>query len=170
MTVNVMKGMEKIQEIMKTCIENEITENGILEDVETFLVIPREEEHVEEPFIWMYQHESRASRQADISHTMELTTPFQFNCAVYEKEMTDAEQSTMNLATRVIYAIAKNWQRVQSELLPGQRMIRNITLETFYPMGTVDVNNKSEHLPVVAVVLNVNHIINWKLCCKNQGD
>ena len=31
-----------------------------------------------------------------------------------------------------------------------------------------DVNNKSERLPVVAAVLNVNHIIDWRLCCKQQ--
>ena len=170
MTVNILAGMENIQEIMKESINREITENGLLEDVETFLVVPREEEHVEEPFVWMYQHETRAYRQPDISSTMELTTPFQFNCAVYEKEMEDANTSTQNLATRVILSIQKNWLTVQSEILPGNRLIRNITLETFYPMGTVDVNNKSEKLPVVAVVLNVNHIINWKLCCKNIGE
>jgi hypothetical protein len=117
----------------------------------------------------MYQHEARSGRQPDISGTMDLTIPFQFNCAVYEKEIEDANTSTQNLATRVILSICKNWQTVQSTILPGQRLIKNITLETFYPMGTVDVNNKSERLPVVAVILNVNIIINWKLCCKNLG-
>lgn len=165
MTVNISIGLEKIQEIMKQCLTKEIKENGLLEDVETFLTVYSEEEHVEEPFIWMYQHEARASRQPDISQTMELTIPFQFNCAVYETEMEDANTSTQNLATRVILSICKNWLTVQNEIL-GQRLIRNITLETYYPMGTVDVNNKSERLPVVAVVLNVNIMINWKLCCK----
>lgn len=170
MTVNINIGLEKIQGIMKTCLEKEISENGLLEDVETFLTVYSEEEHVEEPFIWMYQHEARTNRQPDISQTMDLTIPFQFNCAVYEKEMEDANISTQNLATRVILAVCKNWQKAQSETLPGQRLIRNITLETYYPMGTVDVNNKSERLPVVAVVLNVNIIINWKMCCKNLGE
>jgi len=97
-----------------------------------------------------------------------LTTPFQFNCAVYEPELEDANESTMNLATRVILAVQRNWQTIQNQELPGTRLIRNITLETFYPLGTVDVNNKSERLPVVAAVLNVNHIIDWRLCCKQQ--
>ena len=166
MTVNIDIGLEKIASIMKTCIEEEITTDGLLEDVETFLTVYSEEEHVEEPFIWMYQHEARAGRQPDISGTMDLIIPFQFNCAVYEKEMEDANTSTQNIATRVILAVCKNWQTVQSQILPGQRLINNITLETFYPMGTVDVNNKSERLPVVAVVLNVNIKINWKLCLK----
>ena len=170
MTVNISIGLEKIQEIMKQCIDTEITADGLLEDVETYLTVYSEEEHVEEPFIWMYQHEARASRQPDISSTMDLTIPFQFNCAVYEREIEDANTSTQNLATRVLLSICKNWQTVQSQVLPGQRLIKNITLETFYPMGTVQVNNKSEKLPVVAVVLNVNIIINWKMCCKQLGE
>ena len=172
MTVNISIGLETIKEIMRQCIEMERYEDGLLGDVETFLTVYSEEEHVEEPFVWMYQHEARTSRQPDISSTMDLTIPFQFNCAVYETEMEDADTSTQNLATRVILTICKNWQTIQSTKLPGQRLIKNITLETFYPMGTVEVNNKSERLPVVAVVLNVNIIINWKQCCKqiNNGE
>lgn len=165
---NIVVGMETLQTILAGCIEAEMTEDGLLGDVQTFKRIYLEEEHIDEPFIWMYQHETRPNRQADISRTMELTTPFQFNCAVYEPELEDANESTMNLATRVILAVQRNWQTIQNQELPGQRLIRNITLETFYPLGTVDVNNKSERLPVIAVVLNVNHIIDWRLCCKQQ--
>ena len=168
---NIVVGMETLQTILAGCIEAEMTPNGLLEDVQTFKRIYLEEEHIDEPFIWMYQHETRPNRQADISRTMELTTPFQFNCAVYEPELEDANESTMNLATRVILAVQRNWQTIQNQELPGTRLIRNITLETFYPLGTVDVNNKSERLPVIAVVLNVNHIIDWRLCCKqNLGE
>ena len=168
---NIVVGMETLQNILAGCIEAEMTEDGLLSDVQTFKKIYLEEEHIDEPFIWMYQHETRPNRQADISRTMELTTPFQFNCAVYEAELEDANEATMNLATRVILAVQRNWQTIQNQELPGTRLIRNITLETFYPLGTVDVNNKSERLPVIAVVLNVNHIIDWRLCCRqNNGE
>lgn len=169
MTVNIQTGLENVQLVMKGCIESEICENGLLEDVESFFTIYNDEDHVEEPVIWMYQHETRAGRQADISNTMDLTIPFQFNCSVYEPELEDANTATQNLATRVILAILRNWQTVQSEIMQG-RLIKNITLETFYPLGTIDVNNKSERLPVIGVLLNVNVIVNWKMCCKNLGD
>ena len=169
MTVNIQTGLENVQLIMKTCIESEICENGLLEDVESFFTIYNDEDHVEEPVIWMYQHETRAGRQADISNTMDLTIPFQFNCSVYEPELEDANTATQNLATRVILAILRNWQTVQAEIMQG-RLIKNITLETFYPLGTIDVNNKSERLPVIGVLLNVNVVVNWKMCCKNLGD
>ena len=107
---NIVVGMETLQTILAGCITTEMAPNGLLEDVNTFKKIYLEEEHIDEPFIWMYQHETRPGRQADISRTMELTTPFQFNCAVYEPELEDANESTMNLATRVILSVQRNWQ------------------------------------------------------------
>ena len=166
MTVNIVSGFENIYKIMKGCIEAEMTNDGLLKDVETFIPVYLDEEHVEEPVVWMYQLETTPSRQADISQTMELTTPFQFNCAFYEKEIEDANTSCQNLACRVVLSILNNWQTVQNQVLPGNRMIRNITLDRYYPLGTITVNGKSERLPVIGVRLNVNHIINWKLCCR----
>ena len=170
MTVNIVSGFENIYKVKKGCIDSEITTEGLLKDVETFIPIYNEEEKVDEPLVWMYQLETIPIRNADISQTMELTTPFQFNCAFYEKEIEDANTSCQNLACRVVLSILNNWQTVQSTLLPGERMIRNITFDRYYPLGTIEVNGKSERLPVTGVILNVNHIINWKMCCKIIND
>ena len=166
MTVNIVSGFENIYKVMKGCIEAEMTTGGLLESVETFIPVYLDEERVEEPVVWMYQLETTPVRQADISQTMQLQTPFQFNCAFYETDIEDANTSCQNLACRVVLSILKNWQTVQSTLLPGNRMITNITLDRYYPLGTIEVNGKSERLPVIGVRLNVNHIINWKQCCK----
>ena len=168
MTVNIVSGFENVYKVMKGCIDAEMTENGLLSMVETFIPVYLDEERVEEPVVWMYQLETMPNRGSDISQTMELTTPFQFNCAFYETDIEDANTSCQNLACRVVLAILNNWQTVQSTLLPGQRMIRNIELDRYYPLGTIEVNGKSERLPVIGVRLNVNHIINWKMCCRNE--
>ena len=168
MSVNIVSGFENIYKVMKGCIEAEMTDEGLLSMVETFIPVYLDEERVEEPVVWMYQLETIPSRGADISQTMELTTPFQFNCAFYETDIEDANTSCQNLACRVVLAILNNWQTVQSQLLPGNRMIRNIELDRYYPLGTIEVNGKSERLPVIGVRLNVNHIINWKMCCRNE--
>ena len=169
MTVNIVTGFENIYTVMKGCIEAEIVTDGLLEDVETFIPVYNEEEKVDEPLVWMYQLETTPTRQADISQTMELTTPFQFNCAVYESEIETANTNCQNLAGRVVISILKNWQTVQSDLdLP--RHIKNITFDRYYPLGTIEVNSKSERLPVTGVILNVNHIINWRMCCRTIND
>ena len=166
MTVNIVSGFENIYKVMKGCIEAEMTDEGLLSMVETFIPVYLDEERVEEPVVWMYQLETTPSRNADISQTMELTTPFQFNCAIYETDIEDANTNAQNLACRVVISILNNWQTVQSNLLPGERMIKNITLDRYYPLGTITVNGKSERLPVIGVRLNVNHLINWRMCCR----
>ena len=170
MTVSIVSGFENLFTIMKGCIEAEMTSEGLLSDVETFIPVYLDEDRVEEPVVWMYQLETTPTRNADISQTMELQTPFQFNCAVYEQEIEDANTSCQNLACRVVLSILNNWQTVQNTVLPGNRMIRNITLDRYYPLGTIQVNGKSERLPVIGVRLNVNHIINWKMCCRTIND
>ncbi len=175
MTVNLVTGFDKVYTIIKTCITSEMETDGLLEDVETFIPVYTNEEKVDEPVVWMHQLQTRVGRQADISGTMELITPFQFNCAVYESELEDANSSTQNLCNRVALAILKNWQTVQfQELGEGKRMILNITFQRYYPLGTIEVNGKSERLPVTGIILEVHHIVNWTMCCRNltnnQGD
>lgn len=170
MTVNIVSGFENIYKIMKQSIEAEMTENGLLHDVETFIPIYNEEEKVDEPLIWMYQQETQVLKGADISQTMILKTPFQFNCAIYEEDIEDANTETQNLACRVVLSILNNWQTIQNTLLPNERMIRNIEFEAYYPLGTIEVNGKSERLPVTGVILNVNHVINWKMCCRTNNN
>lgn len=166
MTVNILTGFEKINEIIQSCITTEMVPDGLLEDVETFIDTYYNEGQVEEPVIWITQHPTTANRQADISQTMELRTPFEFDCGVYDNEMDEANLLSQNLANRTILAVLKNWQSIQAELLPGQRMIKNITLETYSPMGYVDVVGKSDKVPMTGVILNVNHIVNWTMCIR----
>ena len=173
MTVNIKTGFEKLDQIMNCCITREMATDGLLEDVESFVNTYYEEGQVDEPVIWMTQHPTTANRQADISQTMELITPFEFDCGVYDVEMEDANRLSQNLANRVILAILKNWQTVQAEVLPGKRMIRNITLNRYSPLGYVDVKGKSDKVPVTGVVLDIHHIVNWSMCLKQlelQGD
>ena len=98
MTVNIKTGFEKLDQIMNCCITMEMTEGGLLEDVETFVNTYYEEGSVDEPVVWMTQHPTTATRQADISQTMELVTPFEFDCGVYDIEMEDANRLSQNLA------------------------------------------------------------------------
>lgn len=170
MSVNLVTGFDKVHSIIKQCIEAEICENGLLEDVETFIPVYTNEEHVEEPVVWMHQLETTPGRQADISGTMELTTPFQFNCAVYEAEIEDANIATQNLCNRVALSILKHWQTIQFNELGGRATIKNITFQRYYPLGTINVNGKSERLPVTGIVLEVHHIVNWQMCCRNLQD
>ena len=166
MTVNILTGFEKINTIINKCITDEITSNGILSDVETFINTYYNEGQVEEPVVWITQHPTTVQRNADISSTLTLKTPFEFDCGVYEREIEDANTSSQNLCNRVILSVLKNWQKVQAQELPNQRMILRIELDTYSPMGYVPVTGKSDKVPVTGVILNVYHKINWQQCCQ----
>ena len=172
MTVNILTGFEKINTIINGCITAEMVENGILADVETFVNTYYEEGQVEEPVVWITQHPTTVSKGADISKTLLLKTPFEFDCGVYEVEIEDANTSSQNLCNRVILSILKNWQTIQNTELEGKRMIRNIELDRYMPMGYVPVTGKSDKVPITGVILNVYHMINWQQCCQqiNNGD
>ena len=164
MTVGIVTGMEKLYTIIIKCLEEENKENGLLEDVETIVNSYYNESHVEEPVVWVTQHPANANRQADISQTMELTVPFEFDCGVYDQDLDVSNLASQNLANRVIMSILNNWQTIQGQQLPNHRLIRNITLQTYSPVGYVNVNNKSDKVAVTGVILNVNIIINWRMC------
>ena len=168
--VSILTGFENINKIINCCITREMTTNGLLEDVETYVNTYYNEGQVEEPIIWVTQHPTTASRQADISQTMDLTTPFEFDCGVYDVDIEDANMQSQNLANRVILSVLKNWQTAQAEVLSGQRMILNITLDQYRPMGYVQVTGKSDKVPVTGVILNVNHRVNWTLCCRQLNN
>lgn len=170
MTVSILTGFEKINQIINCCITQEMTENGLLSDVETFVNTYYNEGQVDEPVVWITQHPTTASRQADISQTMDLTTPFEFDCGVYDVDIEDANMQSQNLANRVILSVLKNWQTVQAQVTPEQRMILNITLDKYSPMGYVQVTGKSDKVPVTGVILNVNHRVNWTLCCRQLNN
>ena len=154
MTVGIVTGMEKLYKVIVGCLEAENTDGGLLEDVETIINSYYNESHLEEPIVWVTQHPATANRQADLSQTMELSVPL------------DSNLESQNLANRVILSIMNNWQTVQARELPNQRLIRNITLQTYSPVGYVNVTNKSDKVAVTGVILNVNIIINWKMCYK----
>ena len=171
---SIIQSFEGINRVMQECIKKEIRTGGLLEDVETFIPIFYHDSVIDEPVIWMTQHPSTAESQADLSQSMVLITPFEFDCAVYKPELEDAQFASQNLATRVVLAVTKNFLTVQKELF-GKRIIKNIRFQTFYPVGDgIAIQGKSDKLPATGVILNVVHPVNWIMCCKqlqnNQGE
>lgn len=161
---NVVYNFEAITRIMRECINRELTSEGLLSDVENFIPVYYHDSTVEEPVIWMTSHPSRAEGNSDLSQTMDIITPFEFACAVYDTDTETSELASQNLATRVILAVTRNFLHVQKELY-DKRIMKNIGLETFYPVGEVTIRGKSDKLPATAVVLNVTHTVNWVYCC-----
>ena len=166
--MNIVEGPARVTQLMKDCITAEMTEGGLLEDVNTFIPSYKFNEEIEEPAIGIFEQETVPVVSGTLSKKIELQTPFEFICIVYDDE--DIEQSEIkgkNLACRVAASIAKNFTRItiDGESVP----ILKPTIESIYPVGTVEVQDKGEEAVATSIRIRINYYVDWLVCMRNQG-
>ena len=168
--MNIVTGPARVTQLIKDCITAEMNENGILHDVNSFIPSYRFDEEIEEPLIGLFEQETTPVESGTLSHKIKLRTPFEFICVVYDDE--DKEQSEIKgkkLAGRVAASIAKNFNRTDGE---GNSVpILKPILETIYPVGTVNVVDKSEEAVATSVRIVIEYYVDWLICYKqNLGE
>lgn len=166
--MNIISSQELITTRIKECIRSEMTPEGLLSDVETFIPSYRMEEEMEEPLIWLFEHPTTIAndKSGALSQKMYLQTPYEFVCLVYDED--DIEESEMkgkNLASRVSASILKNYLKIDSD-----RIISKIEFETLYPVGEVSIRNKSDKAPATSVRIIAKYWIDWMNCCKRKNN
>lgn len=171
--MNLLTGLAAVTKIIKECVHVENVPGGILEDVQSIISVANNEEGIDEPAIWIVQHPTvpEKSAKASISRTIDLSTTFEFVCIEYDPDPETAELKSQDLAARVVLALMRNFQHVQSDY--GERVIKRLEFNMFYPVGEVAVQGKREKVPVTSVSINVLHPIDWMNCCKpkiNEND
>jgi len=166
--MNIVEGPARVTQLMKDCITAEMTEGGLLEDVNTFIPSYKFNEEIEEPAIGIFEQETVPVVSGTLSKKIELQTPFEFICIVYDDE--DIEQSEIkgkNLACRVAASIAKNFTRIT---IDGKTVpILKPTIESIYPVGTVEVQDKGEEAVATSIRIRINYYVDWLVCMRNQG-
>lgn len=171
--MNIVDGPAKVTQLIKNCITSEMVEDGLLEEVNQFVPSYRFDEEVEEPFIGLFEHETTPAINGTLSHKIEMQTPFEFICIVYDDE--DLEKSEIKgktLACKVAASIAKNFTRVtvNGEVIPVLKPV----LESIQPIGLVEVVDKSDTAVATSVRISIHYYIDWMACYKknnnNNGD
>ena len=164
--MNIIDGPANVTRLVKQCITSEMVPGGILEEVNQFVPSYRLDEEVEEPFIGLFEQETTPVVNGTLSHKIEMQTPFEFVCVVYDDE--DIEQSEIKgktLACKVAASIAKNFTRkLDDERIP----VLKPTIEGIYPIGLVEVVDKSEQAVATSVRIRINYNVDWMVCYKKQ--
>ena len=164
--MNIVEGPAKVTQLIKDCINAERGEGGLLEEVVSFMPSYQFDDEIEEPFIGLFEQETTPVVDGTLSHKIELQTPFEFICIVYDDE--DMEQSEIKgkkLACKVAATIARHFKRkVDDETLP----IKKIVLDTIYTAGTADVEGKADRAVVTSIRISVNYYVDWMICYKNN--
>lgn len=163
--MNIINGPAKVTQLMKDCITAEMVQDGLLEDVNTFIPSYRFDDEIEEPCIGLFEHETTPVIDGTLSAKIELQTPFEFICIVFDDE--DIEQSEIkgkNLAGRVAASIAKNFTRKDKD---GHSVpVLKPTIEAIYPVGTVEIQDKGEEAVATSIRIRINYYVNWLTCMK----
>ena len=166
--MNIISSQELITNRIKECIRLEMNPDGLLSDVETFIPSYRMEEEMEEPLIWLFEHPTTIAddKTGSLSQKLKLQTPYEFVCVVYDED--DIEESEMlgkNLASRVAASIAKNHIKLNED-----KIISKIEFETLYPVGEIEIKNKSDKAPATSVRVIAKYWIDWMNCCKKKNN
>ena len=164
--MNIVDGPAKVTKLVKQCIQLEL-DDGILSDVITFVPSYNFDGEIEEPAIGLFEHETTPVVTGTLSRQIELQTPFEFICIVYDDEdIEKAEIKSKELAGKVAAAIARNFQReLDGEIIPMLKPVLN----SINPVGTVTVEGKSDLAVATSVRITINYYVDW-LICRQRGE
>ncbi len=166
--MNIISSQELITMRIKECIRKEMHSEGLLHDVETFIPSYMIDEEMDEPAVWLFEHPTTIAndKSGALSQKLYLQTPYEFVCIVYMED--DPEESEMlgkNLAGRVAASIAKNHKELNED-----RLISKLVFETLYPVGEVEIKNKSDDAPATSVRVIAKYWIDWMNCCRKKNN
>lgn len=167
--MNIVDGLAAVSQIVKRCIREEMVSGGLLEEVETFIPAYQNDEPIEEPAIWLFEHETLpVENEGRLSRNMTLRTPFEFVCLVYNSDsLEESELKGKELAGKVAASIGKNFTRVDDN---GNRISSKPILDGFYPMGTVSINDSSDRAVITSVKIIIEYNVDWVISCINKNN
>ena len=160
---NLTYGLQNVKKNLCDWIQSEITDNGILSDVKTFLYTFNTDNYLDSPIVWLYEEETTptSNKSGAISQKMYLTSTFTIVCIDYDDEILVAEEKSKNLASRVMNTILKHKKRnIEDKLI-----ITGIHLKQFQPVGEATIINQNDKVPATAIILDIENMIDWYKCC-----
>ena len=146
---------EEVTSAIKQCITSEMVEDGLLSDVESFVPSYRLDEPIDLPTVWLFEHPTTQKGKMGFTEVIKLTTPFEFVCVCFDDDLEKAEIQGKNLAWRVFKTLFKN----KMLIVEGKRVFDDITFQTLYPVGEVQIQGKMNRIPATSVVLEFTYSV-----------
>lgn len=143
-------------------------QEGLLDDVNTFLTAANNQDHIDAPIIWL-EKETIPETSMSCSDSTLIDIPFNLVCCA---EITDdlkrAEEDSLNLACRCITSLYKNIIKTRSTMEHIQ--VRGFTIGDIDPNGTFEIINKSTLLPATRLKITFHLEINFMLYLTEEGE
>lgn len=169
MCANIVKQKDIVTKSVWNYLEVEMQENGLLNDVKTYIKHFLSEETKEPPIIWVWEHPTipQTGKTHNLSNTQYVTTTFEFVCCVYDSDLSKAQILSDNLATRVGASVLKNFNKVKIPEDNSDRLFTNIEFKAIYPVGEgVNIAGKNKGVPATRIIFDFNYVFDWLKCMK----
>lgn len=158
---NITTVLEEVYQTIESWIEHETEEEGILEDINSFIKPQLTDEIIEPPYIWFEKGDIEPYKESLLANNTMIRLPVRFICA-YEPDEDDfynAERYALNIASRIIAVVQKHHKRrsTLSHILKAE-------LEMIQPNGNVQIINKQDIVPAVRVGFNFIIKCQWMEC------
>lgn len=165
MTMDLVQGISKVTQLVKNCITSEMVPEGILHDVKSFIPSYRFEDDLDEPLIGLFEHKTEPVTDGTLSHQIELQTPYEFLCVVYDDDLEESEIKGKDLAGRVCVAIAKNFTRIFKD---EKLTVKKPAIRSINPVGIAELEGTSQEAAVTSVVIEITYYVDWMKCIKKK--
>jgi len=170
--VNIIKQKDIITKSVWNYLEVEITPEGILSDVNSYIKHFLSEESKNPPVIWVWEHPTipQPGKTHNLSNKQQVQTTFEFVCCAYDVDLSKAQILSDNLATRVGASILKNFNKVKIPEDTSQRLFTNVEFNAIYPVGEgVNIAGKNKSVPATRIIFDFNWIFDWLSCRRITG-
>lgn len=168
MSLPLQEGLAAPARIVKAYLLTEKAEGGLLSDVDTILPTVKSDKPVGIRTVWIHEHPTvvDTGHSPNLSHSMDLMTPFEFICFEYNDDPEQAAALAKNLASRVGASILKNFNKVKMLQEDPDKLFRTIRFNTMIPDGEVVIEGKSDKIPACGIIFEFVYPIAWMYCNK----
>ena len=159
METNIALVIPAVYDVINKWVTDEMTENGLLHDVKMYISTSTNNDYKDPPFIWLDKEEIYPHNDEPLRKEMRVELLFSFNCCAEKDDLETSEKYTMEIATRLITSIVKNYRKKQDFF-----HFEDIVLRRIEPEGTFTIVNKSDLFPATRVSFKAVLYVDWLKC------
>lgn len=159
METNIAYVIPEVYDIISSWVTKEMKEEGLLHDVKMYISSSANNDYKDPPFIWLDKETIYTHNNDPLRKEMRVELPFAFNCCAEKEDLETSEKYTMEIASRLIASIVKNYRKKQLFF-----HFEDIILKSIEPEGTFTIVNKSDIFPATRVTFQVILYVDWLKC------
>lgn len=167
--VQYISPIEQAYQVITWFFEQEIGENGLLSDVETFFDSNNTKDIIRPPLLWFDKKAITFEDGVQNSKLTRVTIPFNLICGVdVNNDMVEAELEGINLASRCITAIYRNINK--DHPYRDYIYIRKFEFSEIEPNGLFQITNKTKLLPAARVSMSITVELDMMQYLTSEGE